>query len=108
MGCWITLLILHRNISQKSYFFLCKYIQNKYGGTITEILDNFKKNVSASAMHLVKIYRTFWTRNKKSQDDEIHPSGSVAYAIFHLSQQSGISEKINEATIPNAYQQGLI
>lgn len=34
---------------------------------------------------------------QKSQDDGIHPSGSAAYAVLHLSQQIGISEKINEA-----------
>lgn len=45
---------------------------------------------------------------QKSQDDGIHPSGSAAYAILHLSQQIGISEKVNEAMIPNMYQQGLI
>lgn len=45
---------------------------------------------------------------QKSQDDAIHPSGSAAYAILHLSQQIGISEKINEAMISNIYQQGSI
>lgn len=43
----------------------------------------------------------------KSQDDGIHSSGTVARAILHLSQQIGVSEKINEAMIPNMYQQAL-
>lgn len=45
---------------------------------------------------------------QKSQDDGIHPSGSTAYVILHLSQQIGISGKIDETMIPNIHQQGLI
>lgn len=45
---------------------------------------------------------------QKSQDEGIHPSGSTAYVIPHLSQQTGISGKIDETMIPNVYQQGLI
>lgn len=45
---------------------------------------------------------------QKSQDDGIHPSGSTAYVMLHLSQQIGISGKTNETMIPNMYQQGLV
>lgn len=42
------------------------------------------------------------------QDDGNQPSGSTAYVILHLSQQIGISGKIDETMILNMYQQGLI
>lgn len=97
---------MQKPVTYNPCFLLSKYIENKYGGNIPETLDHFKKR-TCQWYTSNKDIRNYELEMHKSQDNAIHPSGKAAYAL-HLSQQIGISEKINEAMISNIYHQGSI